>query len=53
MAAVREKIILAACSLLEKQGFPAAGQEEIVEESGHLNLVLSSQPHLVFGMIYC
>lgn len=30
----REQIILAACSLLEKQGYPATGLNEIVQASG-------------------
>lgn len=31
---MRERIILAACSLLEKQGYPATGVNEIVKASG-------------------
>lgn len=34
MATAREEIILAACRLLEKQGYPATGLNEIVKESG-------------------
>ena len=34
MATVREDIILATCRLLEKQGYPATGLNEIVKESG-------------------
>jgi TetR/AcrR family transcriptional regulator, lmrAB and yxaGH operons repressor len=34
MTTVREGIILAACRLLEKQGYPATGLSEIVKESG-------------------
>lgn len=34
MANVREDIILATCRLLEKQGYPATGLNEIVKESG-------------------
>jgi TetR/AcrR family transcriptional repressor of lmrAB and yxaGH operons len=34
MANVREQILLAACMLLEKQGYPATSLDEIVKESG-------------------
>ena len=34
MATAREEIILATCRLLEKQGYPATGLNEIVKESG-------------------
>ncbi len=34
MTNVREEIILATCRLLEKQGYPATGLNEIVKESG-------------------
>ena len=34
MATVRDEIILATCRLLEKQGYPATGLNEIVKESG-------------------
>lgn len=34
MASVREDIIVATCRLLEKQGYPATGLNEIVRESG-------------------
>ncbi|MEW5869129.1 MAG: TetR/AcrR family transcriptional regulator [Chloroflexota bacterium] len=34
MATMREEIILATCRLLEKQGYPATGLNEIVKESG-------------------
>lgn len=34
MPSPRDQIILAACSLLEKQGYPATGLNEIVKESG-------------------
>lgn len=34
MTTTREKIILTACSLLEKQGYPATSLDEIVKESG-------------------
>lgn len=34
MITTREKIILAACALLEKQGYPATSLDEIVKESG-------------------
>ena len=34
MANLREEIILATCRLLEKQGYPATGLNEIVKESG-------------------
>ena len=34
MATAREEILLAACRLLEKQGYPATGLNEIVQESG-------------------
>jgi TetR/AcrR family transcriptional repressor of lmrAB and yxaGH operons len=34
MPNTREQIILAACALLEKQGYPATGLNEIVQESG-------------------
>lgn len=34
MPATRDQIILATCSLLEKQGYPATGINEIVKESG-------------------
>jgi TetR/AcrR family transcriptional regulator, lmrAB and yxaGH operons repressor len=34
MATAREEIIMATCRLLEKQGYPATGLNEIVKESG-------------------
>jgi TetR/AcrR family transcriptional repressor of lmrAB and yxaGH operons len=34
MPNTREQIILATCTLLEKQGYPATGLNEIVQESG-------------------
>lgn len=34
MSNVRQQILLAACALLEKQGYPATGLNEIVKESG-------------------
>ena len=34
MATAREEIILATCRLLEKQGYPATGLNEIIKESG-------------------
>jgi hypothetical protein len=34
MSTTRDQIIQAACTLLEKQGYPATGLNEIVRESG-------------------
>ncbi len=34
MTNTREQILLAACRLLEKQGYPATSLDEIVKESG-------------------